>query len=170
MSSTSESARRLGNSIAYTEYTQMVEAFKNRTVFVNRQLTENVPLMAAAILSNDEIQSIIMLWDISWDRLNLSFMNRFQVIGYLIQNAVLRANRYIDVLEHERYINGTKILHRKQRVLHMPAAHWNVCSVIRIIWAVLTTDFFMSCLQTPVRKMQAMSRSESLKRAIATAL
>ena len=70
MSSTSESARRLGNSIAYTEYTQMVEAFKNRTVFVNRQLTENVPLMAAAILSNDEIQSIIMLWDISWDRLN----------------------------------------------------------------------------------------------------
>ncbi len=66
--------------------------------------------MAAAILSNDEIQSIIMLWDISWDRLNLSFMNRFQVIGYLIQNAVLRANRYIDVLEHERYINGTKIL------------------------------------------------------------
>ena len=69
MSSTSESARRLGNSIAYTEYTQMVEAFKNRTVFVNRQLTENVPLMAAAILSNDEIQSIIMLWDISWDRL-----------------------------------------------------------------------------------------------------
>lgn len=110
MSSTSESARRLGNSIAYTEYTQMVEAFKNRTVFVNRQLTENVPLMAAAILSNDEIQSIIMLWDISWDRLNLSFMNRFQVIGYLIQNAVLRANRYINVLEHERYINGTKIL------------------------------------------------------------
>ena len=154
--------------------------------------------MAAAILSNDESNHIIMLWDISWDRLNLSFMNRFQVIGYLIQNAVLRANRYIDVLEHERYINGTKILepaafrtllkaflHAQQKgltdcsliqitpkaeVLHMPAAHWNVCFVTRIIWAVLTTDFFMSCLQTPVRRMQAMSRSESLKRAIATAL
>lgn len=200
MSSTSESARRLGNSIAYTEYTQMVEAFKNRTVFVNRQLTENVPLMAAAILSNDEIQSIIMLWDISWDRLNLSFMNRFQVIGYLIQNAVLRANRYIDVLEHERYINGTKILepaafrtllkaflHAQQKGLTdcsliqitsksrgyctcHALLHWRSCFVTRIIWAVLTTDFFMSCLQTPVRRMQAMSRSESLKRAIATAL
>lgn len=138
MSSTSESARRLGNSIAYTEYTQMVEAFKNRTVFVNRQLTENVPLMAAAILSNDEIQSIIMLWDISWDRLNLSFMNRFQVIGYLIQNAVLRANRYIDVLEHERYINGTKILEPAafrtllKAFLHAQQKGLTDCSLIQI--------------------------------------
>ena len=131
-------ARRLGNSIAYTEYTQMVEAFKNRTVFVNRQLTENVPLMAAAILSNDEIQSIIMLWDISWDRLNLSFMNRFQVIGYLIQNAVLRANRYIDVLEHERYINGTKILEPAafhtllKAFLHAQQKGLTDCSLIQI--------------------------------------
>ena len=36
--------------------------------------------------------------------------NMLTVIGYLIQNAVLRANRYMSALEEQRYIEGTNIL------------------------------------------------------------
>jgi hypothetical protein len=61
-------------------------------------------------MSGDDIKSIIMLWDISWERMNLSQSNRLKVIGYLIQNAVIRADKYIDVLENERYIEGTNVL------------------------------------------------------------
>jgi hypothetical protein len=32
------------------------------------------------------------------------------IIGYLIQNAVVRANRYLSALEQQRYLEGTQIL------------------------------------------------------------
>lgn len=110
MSATSANARKLGNSIEYTGYTDMYEALKAGAVYINKKLTPEYPLMATAIMSEDEIQSIIMLWDVAWERMNLSQTNRFKVIGYLIQNAVLRADRYIDMLENQRYIEGTRIL------------------------------------------------------------
>ena len=31
-------------------------------------------------------------------------------MSYLIQNAVLRANRYLEALENQRYVNGTKVM------------------------------------------------------------
>lgn len=138
MSSTSENARKLGNSIEYTGYTQMHTALKSGTVYINKKLLPDYPFMATAILSNEEIQSIIMLWDIPWERMNLSYTNRFQVIGYLIQNAVLRADRYIEVLEHERYIGDTKILEPSafrtllRAFFHARQKHLTDCSLIKI--------------------------------------
>lgn len=110
MSSTSANARKLGHSIEYTSYKQMYVSLKSGMVYINKQLDSACPLMATAIMSGEKIQSIIMLWDVTWERMNLSQSNRFKVIGYLIQNAVLRADRYMDILEHERYIDDTRIL------------------------------------------------------------
>jgi nucleoside-diphosphate-sugar epimerase len=110
MSSTSANAGRLGNSIEYTALDDMYQSIKDGLVYVNKKLDKNYPMMATAIMSGDDIKSIIMLWDISWERMNLSQSNRLKVIGYLIQNAVIRADKYIDVLENERYIEGTNVL------------------------------------------------------------
>lgn len=70
--------------------------------------------------------------------MNLSYTNRFQVIGYLIQNAVLRADRYIEVLENERYIENTKILEPSafrtllKAFFHARQKHLTDCSLIKI--------------------------------------
>ena len=66
--------------------------------------------MANAIYSEDEMQLILMIWGIPWERMTLGQANMLTVIGYLIQNAVVRANRYISALEPQRYIKGTNIL------------------------------------------------------------
>jgi nucleoside-diphosphate-sugar epimerase len=110
MSSTSVKAGKLGNSIKYTALEDLYSAIKDGLVYVNKKLDSDYPMMATAIMSGDDTKSIIMLWDISWERMNLSQSNRLKVIGYLIQNAVIRADKYIDVLEHERYIEGTNVL------------------------------------------------------------
>lgn len=110
ISATSLNAKRLGNSIEYTKYTDMYGALKKGDVYINRKLEKDCPLMAAPIMSGDEISSIIMLWSIAWEQMNLSQSNRLRVVSYLIQNAVLRANRYIEMLENERYIEGTRML------------------------------------------------------------
>ncbi len=110
-SASSKKARQLGNSIRYREMEEVYDEISQRKVYINRQLDERYPLMANAIYDNDEMQMIIMVWGIPWERMTLGQANLLTVVSYLIQNAVLRANRYINALQDERYVEGTKILH-----------------------------------------------------------
>lgn len=107
---TSQKAHCLGNSINYVEMTDIYDRLKEKKVYINKNMDERYPLMANAIYSEDEMQLILMIWGIPWERMTLGQANMLTVIGYLIQNAVLRANRYMLALERERYIEDTRIL------------------------------------------------------------
>lgn len=109
-SATSPKARELGNSIEYTKMEDMYRLLKEKRVYINRSMAPQYPLMADAIYAEDEMQLILMVWGIPWERMTLSQANMLIIIGYLIQNAVLRANRYLDALEQQRYLQGTKVL------------------------------------------------------------
>lgn len=109
-SATSKQARCLGNSIEYVKYEKMNDCLKSRKVFINREMDEQYPLMANAIYSEEEMQLILMVWGIPWERMTLGQANMLVIIGYLIQNAVVRANRYLAALEQQRYLEGTHIL------------------------------------------------------------
>lgn len=109
-SSTSAKARQLGGSIQYTNMGEMYETLCQRKVFINRRMEEAYPLMANAIYDNDDMQMIIMVWGIPWERMTLGQANQLVVISALIQNAVLRANRYLAALEEQRYVAGTQTL------------------------------------------------------------
>ena len=58
--------------------------------------------MARAIYENGDIKMIIMLWGLSWEKMTLGQANLLTVVSYLIQNAVLRAQRYMQALEENR--------------------------------------------------------------------
>lgn len=109
-SSTSPKARQLGGSIQYTNMGELYETLMQRKVFINRKMEEHYPLMANAIFENEEMQMIIMVWGIPWERMTLGQANQLVVISALIQNAVLRANRYLVALEEQRYVAGTQTL------------------------------------------------------------
>ncbi|MCM1191378.1 MAG: NAD(P)-dependent oxidoreductase [Butyrivibrio sp.] len=109
-SSTSQKARQLGSSIQYTNMGELYETLVERKVFINRKMEEHYPLMANAIFENEEMQMIIMVWGIPWERMTLGQANQLVVISALIQNAVLRANRYLVALEEQRYVAGTQTL------------------------------------------------------------
>lgn len=112
-SSTSKKARMLGSSIRYTEMGEMYETLSQRKVFINRKMDERYPLMANAIFDdNDEMQMILMIWGIPWERMTLGQANQLVIISYLIQNATLRANRYLSALENERYVKDTQLLEK----------------------------------------------------------
>lgn len=109
-SATSMKARKLGNSINYTEMTEMYEALLEHRVYINKSLSENYPLMANAIYSEENMEMILMVWDIPWERMTLGQADMLAITGFLIQDAVLRANRYMAALAEQRYIQGTHIL------------------------------------------------------------
>lgn len=109
-SATSSKARCLGNSIHYQQMGPLYEAISKRKVYINKDMDEQYPLMANAIYSEDEMQLILMVWGIPWERMTLGQANLLTIIGYLIQNAVVRASRYMEALEQQRYIAGTRLL------------------------------------------------------------
>lgn len=106
----SAKARELGNSIRYQEMKDMYADLKEQKVYINRKLDEHYPLMANAIFEEDEMKMIIMIWGLSWERMTLGQANFLMVVSYLIQNAVLRANRYMQALQEKRYLADTNIL------------------------------------------------------------
>ena len=56
---------------------------------------------------------IIMIWGIPWESMTLGQANNLVVISSLIQNAVLRAGRYMASLEKQRYVEDTRMLEQE---------------------------------------------------------
>ncbi|WP_251208361.1 NAD-dependent epimerase/dehydratase family protein [Acetatifactor aquisgranensis] len=109
-SSTSPDARKLGNSIKYTAMEELYGELKEGRVYINRKMEDKMPMMASAVYSEDKMQLILMLWGIPWERMTLGEANRLTIVGSLIQNAVVRANRYLEALRNRRYVEGTNVL------------------------------------------------------------
>ncbi len=107
---TSRKAKSLGNSIRYSEMGEVYQTLLQRKVYINRKMDENYPLMANAIYENERMQMLIFIWGIPWESMTLGQANQLTVISSLIQNAVLRANRYLEVLESQRYVEDSRML------------------------------------------------------------
>ena len=109
-SASSDKARSLGNSIRYKEMTEIYDALTEQKVYINKNMDERYPLMARGIYEGGEVQMIIMLWGLSWEKMTLGQANFLTVVSYLIQNAMLRAQRYMQALEDQRYSRDSEIL------------------------------------------------------------
>ncbi len=109
-SCTSVKAKSLGNSIRYPEMEEMYQTLMERKVFINRKMDERYPLMANAIFENDRMEMLVFVWGLSWEQMTLGQSNQLAIISSLIQNAVLRANRYMEALEEQRYVADSRLL------------------------------------------------------------
>ena len=107
---TSQTAKKLGKSIRYSDMKDMYDELIAHRVYINKTMDDSYPLMACAVYAEDKMQTILMLWGIPWERMNLAEANRLTVIGYLIQNAVARAGHYLDALRERRYVEDSDIL------------------------------------------------------------
>lgn len=112
-SATSGDARKLGGSIRYTAMDEMYGELKEGRVYINKTMDDDLPVLASAVYSEGRIQLIMMLWGIPWQRMTLAETNRLTIIGTLIQNASVRASRYLESLRNRRYVEGTNVLNEE---------------------------------------------------------
>ena len=109
-SASSVKARSLGNSLRYKEMEEVYDELKEQKVYINKSMDERYPLMANAIFEGGQMKMLIFLWGLGWERMTLGQANYLVVVSYLIQNAVLRARRYMSALEEKRYLKKSRIL------------------------------------------------------------
>lgn len=109
-SASSVKSRSLGNSIRYKEMEAVYNELKEQKVYINKSMDERYPLMANAIFEGGQMKMLIFLWGLGWECMTLGQANYLVVVSYLIQNAVLRARRYMSALEEKRYLKKSRIL------------------------------------------------------------
>ena len=107
---TSKKAGTLGRSLKITDKTDLMEAFSKREVYINRSLKEDYPMMAYCIYSEEQMDLVILLWGIPFERMTIGEANKLTVISKLIQQSVRTANRYLDALLEERQSGKVRIL------------------------------------------------------------
>ena len=110
---TTELAGTLGHSVKYEDLGELYECLKDGRPYINRSLVTGMPMMAVGIYEGDEIRMIAMIWKLPWEKMTLGQCNVLTVTASLIQNALLRTNRYLEILQSERFIDGTKVMQKE---------------------------------------------------------
>jgi len=135
---TSDTAKKMGNSIKYTDMKELYGELKERRVYINRTMDNRYSLMAVGVYAEEQMQIIMMLWGIPWERMNLAESNRLMIIGSLVQNAAVRASRYLEALHENRYVADTNILEQEafERLVNAffdaKGKGWTECSLLKI--------------------------------------
>lgn len=112
-SSTSLEARKLGNSIKYTALEEIYKELKEGRIYINKTMDAEFPSMASAVYADEDIRVILMFWGMSSQRVNSEETKRLTVVEALLQNAILRASRYMAEFRKHRYLEGTNVLNEK---------------------------------------------------------
>ena len=100
---TSKKAASMGYTVYLPDKEPLYEAFTKQEVYLNRNMEPEYPMMAYCIHEGEEMDMMILLWSIPFERMTIDESNRLIVLGKLIQKSVKRSATYLDFLKNERY-------------------------------------------------------------------
>ena len=141
----------------------------NGRVYINKTMEADLPQMASAVYSEDEMQLILMVWGIPWQRMTLAEANRLRVIGTLIQNASVRASRYIESLKGQRFVPGTGVLNEEaftvlvKAFLEAKGRGLTECTLVEIVTGYQNYEQAAALLAGSIRQTDYMGTMEGGK-------
>ena len=107
---TSQKAGSMGYTVYLPDKEPLYEAFTRQEVYLNRNLDPEYPVMACGIYEGEQIEMMILLWSIPFERMTIGEANRLVVISKMIQKAVERSAAYYDLLKNEKYQDEGPVL------------------------------------------------------------
>ena len=97
-------------SLFVEDYPWLSTVLKEQTIFVNRELREKAPDMAAPIISNGEVIAVVGLWGLRFDQWSTHQQNLLGIVARLIANSLGLAYRYEAETQAKKYYGDTRIL------------------------------------------------------------
>lgn len=111
LTTTTSRAYDMGKSIRISDYQNIMDTLEKDYIFVNRTMDEHLPNMVSVIKNDEgEIETLIFLWDLPYERMTLQYSNTLRILTLLIRSAVERTTHYLKALTHERYWKNTNVL------------------------------------------------------------
>ena len=115
---TSERATSCGKSYKYDEEAFLYAPFEQREIYKNKEMNKEYPSFAGSVMDEDRINAIIMVWTRDIHKINQYECDMLAIVCRLIENAMVRANRYLDAIRHENYIENTRIMKEEPFLQH----------------------------------------------------
>jgi nucleoside-diphosphate-sugar epimerase len=148
---TPSSDRTYKISVALNELGGLKEVIIRDEVFANRTMEPDLPMLAAPVFYEQELMSIIMLWDLPFEKVSLYHMNRFLTLSRLIASSLGRAYAYTADIRDLAYVPGTEIL-----------THDAFMDKLKIFNEALEKDAaqFMTIIVSPAKTRKSLSNAE----------
>lgn len=107
---TTEDAKAMKRAILLDEYPALKQALELGDIYVNHNVGNNLPRMAAPIYSDNRLIYIIMLWNMEFEQLNTYQKNLFMVLAKIITSSLKKGYQYEEVGRLQNYYENTDIL------------------------------------------------------------
>jgi len=91
---TDETSKTLGSSINLRYLGSMNESFIKNEIFANKDLAENLPLLASPIHVDGQIEAVVMVWTLKFDSLTMYHINLFVTLSKIIRHSISKATLY----------------------------------------------------------------------------
>ena len=101
---------KIKNSIEISEHPEFEEVIRTKSLYINHELKEDVPVMVAPVIDDRSVIAVISLHEVAFEKLTMHYENLFQTVVSLITNALKRAYFFEASLRDKRYIPHTRIL------------------------------------------------------------
>ena len=109
-----EQAARQPRSLRVEHVPYLQGVIRDKTVYVNRELTKDTPDLAAPIVWQDRVIAVVEIFDLRFDQWSLSQQNLLSVTARLISSAMGRAYQYEAEIQSRRYFGATRILKEEE--------------------------------------------------------
>ena len=110
---TSKKATSMGQRIYLPDKELIFDAMTQNIVYLNRNMNSEYPMMAYTVCEDKVPDMMIMLWSIPFEQMTIDESNRLTVLGKLIHKAVMRAEKYYNLIKSERFSDGGRVLKPK---------------------------------------------------------
>lgn len=107
---TSGEARAMKRAIRLNDYPEMRKVLETGDIFVNRQVGNELPRMAAPIYSEGRLIYVIMLWNMEFEQLNNYKKNLFLVLAKIITSSLEKGYQYEEADRLRKCYANTDVL------------------------------------------------------------
>ncbi|MEK3884252.1 NAD-dependent epimerase/dehydratase family protein [Paenibacillus sp. PL2-23] len=97
-------------SLKVADYEYLQEMLTEGKVFINKQLSEQAPLMCAPIFYKNNVVAVVAIDGISFEKFTLYHQNLFKTTVDLVASSLTKAIAYFEATENQRYVEGTSIM------------------------------------------------------------
>ena len=105
---------KLMRSISLDSYNEMSKDLKDGAVWFNKEYLEGYPIYCAPIYKQEELVSLVMIYEVSYAQLAMYYVNLIRIICGLLQNSLVRAIDYEGMAGQDIYYENTMIM-KKER-------------------------------------------------------
>ena len=91
---TTEASKKLGTVYDVRNTSDIFVSFNKGEMFINKELSPELPVMATTIRVDDEIKAIIMIWSVDFEALTMHHINLFTTLTKIVTNAIEKSSYY----------------------------------------------------------------------------